>query len=236
MLCDPLTPVVMAATGMKRSFVSNPYCFSNLYLIEFFRKCKSKSYLKSIMMIIGKDLSITKKKLNFFRMKMCKGVRLRRVKVKSFVHKWQMRENTIPTVLSSKHEVWEWMADIANVLYVEGLRVNLLSISQISDKDFMVLFSKGKCLVLNKFGKKLISSVCTLDNYFGLVPGVDIVCNNIRLPNEDLWHQRMGHASYIHLSIVSNSFMSFSRHTRTHAFSSSRPKTRAVWVRKEPKT
>ena len=33
-----------------------------------------------------------------------------------------------------------------------------------------------------------------------------------------------------------NSSMSFSRHTRTRAFSSSRPKTRAVWVRKEPKT
>ena len=34
----------------------------------------------------------------------------------------------------------------------------------------------------------------------------------------------------------SNSSMSFSRHTRTHAISSSRPKTRAVWVRKESKT
>ena len=33
-----------------------------------------------------------------------------------------------------------------------------------------------------------------------------------------------------------NSSMSFSRHTRTHVFSSTRPKTRAVWVRKEPKT
>ena len=32
-----------------------------------------------------------------------------------------------------------------------------------------------------------------------------------------------------------NSSMSFSRHTRTCAFSSSRPKTSAVWVRKEPK-
>ena len=31
---------------------------------------------------------------------------------------------------------------IANVLYVEGLRVNLLSISQICDQEFMVLFSK----------------------------------------------------------------------------------------------
>ena len=89
------------------------------------------------------------------------------------------------------------------MLYVEGLRVNLLSISQICDQDFMVLFSKGKCLVLNESGKKLISGVHTLDNCYGLVPNADIVCNSICLPNEDLWHQRMGHASYKHLSNVS---------------------------------
>ena len=57
--------------------------------------------------------------------------------------------------------------------------------------------------MLNESGKKLISGVCTLDNCYGLVPDADIVCNSIRLPNEDLWHQRMGHASYKHLSIVS---------------------------------
>ena len=51
--------------------------------------------------------------------------------------------------------------------------------------------------------KKLISGVRILDNCYGLVPDVDVVCNSIRLPNEDLWHQRMGHASYKHLSIVS---------------------------------
>ena len=67
----------------------------------------------------------------------------------------------------------------------------------------MVLFSKGKCLVMDEFGKKLISGLCTLDNYYGLVPDADIVCNSICLPNEDLWHQRMGYASYKHLSIVS---------------------------------
>ena len=33
-----------------------------------------------------------------------------------------------------------------------------------------------------------------------------------------------------------NSSISFSRHTRTRAFSSSWPKTHTVWVRKEPKT
>ena len=95
------------------------------------------------------------------------------------------------------------LLDIANVLYVEGLRVKLLSISQISDQDFMVLFSKGKCLVLNESEKKLISGVRTLDNYYGLVLDTDIVCNSIHSPNEDLWHRRMGHASYKHLSIVS---------------------------------
>ena len=73
-MCDPLTPVVMATTGMKKSFVSNTSCLSNLYLIECLRKYKSKSYLKSIMMIIGKDLSMTKKKLDCLRMKMCRGV------------------------------------------------------------------------------------------------------------------------------------------------------------------
>ena len=73
--------------------------------------------------------------------------------------------------------------------------MNLLSISQICDQDFVVLFSKGKCLVMNECGKKLISGVRTLDNCYGLVPDADIVCNNTRLLNEDLWHQRMGHAS-----------------------------------------
>ena len=197
-------------------------------------------------------------------MKMCKGVCLRRVKVKGLAHIRQLRESIIPTDLSSKHEVCFMMKsafkvmntclwyldsgcsrhmigdrslfkvfetkkggnvtfgdgsksqikgkgiisppgllDIANVLYVEGLRVNLLSISQICDQHFMVLFLKGKCLVMDESGKKLISGVHTLDNYYELVPDADIMYNNIRSPNEDLWHQQMGHATYKHLSIVS---------------------------------
>ena len=47
------------------------------------------------------------------------------------------------------------------------------------------------------------SGVHTLDNCYGLIPDVNIMCNSIRLPNEDLWHQMMEHASYKHFSIVS---------------------------------
>ena len=57
--------------------------------------------------------------------------------------------------------------------------------------------------MLDEFGKKLISGVRSLDNCYGLVPDADIVCNIILLPNKDLWHQKMGHASYKHLSIIS---------------------------------
>ena len=76
MLCNPLTHVVMAATGLKRSLLSNTSCFPNLYLFECIKKCKSKSYLNSIMTTIGKDLSLTKKKLDCLRMKLCTGVHL----------------------------------------------------------------------------------------------------------------------------------------------------------------
>ena len=89
----------MATTGLKRSFNSN------LCLFECIRKYKSKSYLNSLVMTIVKDLSLPKKKLDCLRMKMCKGVCLRMVKVRGLTCKRHMRESTIPTDLSSKHEV-----------------------------------------------------------------------------------------------------------------------------------
>ena len=143
-----------------------------------------------MLIIVEKFLSVTKKRLDCLKMKKCKEVHLGRVKIKGFAHKWQLREKTIPTDLSSKCEVCFMMKsafkvmdtclwyldngclrhmtgdrslfkvlepkkggnvtfgdgsksqikgkgtislpglpDITNVLYVEGLRVNLLSIS-----------------------------------------------------------------------------------------------------------
>ena len=85
----------MAETGLKRSFNSNTSCFSNLCLFKCFKKYKSKSYLNSLMMTIVKDLTLPKKKLDYLKMKMCKGVRLRRLKVKGLARKRHMRESTI---------------------------------------------------------------------------------------------------------------------------------------------
>ena len=106
----------MAVTDLKRSLFSNTSCFSNLYLVECFRKYKSKIYLNSLMMTIEKDLNLTKKKLDYLKMKMCKRVRLRSVKVKGLARKRQMRESIIPTDLSSKHEVCFMMKSTFKVM------------------------------------------------------------------------------------------------------------------------
>ena len=68
------------------------------------------------MMTIDKDLSLAKKKLDYLRIKMCKGVCLRRVKVKGLARKRQMRESTISTDLSSKHEVCFMMKSTFKVM------------------------------------------------------------------------------------------------------------------------
>ena len=106
----------MAVTGLKRSLLSNTSCFSNLYMSECFKKYKFKSCLNSLLMIIGKDLSLIKKKLDCLKMKMCKGIRLRRVKVKGLAHIRQLKESTIPTNLSSKHEVCFMMKSAFKVM------------------------------------------------------------------------------------------------------------------------
>ena len=114
----------MATTDLERSLISNTSCFSNLCLFEYIRKYKSKSYLNFLVMTIVKDLSLPKKKLDCLKMKMCKRVRLRRVKVKGLACKRHMRESTIPVDLSSKHEVCFMMNSAFKVMDTCSLYLN----------------------------------------------------------------------------------------------------------------
>ena len=98
------------------------------------------------MMTIGKDLSLTKKKLDCLRMKICKGVCLRRVKVKGLVQKRKMRENTIPTILSSKHEVFFMMKSTFKVMdtclwYLDSSYSQHMT----GDRSLFKVFESKKC-------------------------------------------------------------------------------------------
>ena len=78
------------------------------------------------------------------------------------------------------------------VLYVEGLKVNLLSISEMYDKDHRVNFCQELCEVVNKEGKVVITRHRTIDNYYDINPNskTPLMCSGARLGPTELWHRR----------------------------------------------
>ena len=189
-------------------------------MLKFLKTCKLKRFLKLILMIVEKGISVSRRKLDYLKMYLHKGIHLRKIRARVKPLGDQIKEKTMPYDMKKKHGVCFMMhsafkvmnkclwyldnrcsrhmtrdrtlfktfeskkggnvtfgdgsksqikgkgiislpglLDIANVLYMERLRVNLLSISQICDQYFIVLFSKGKYLVLNKPGEQLISGI-----------------------------------------------------------------------------
>jgi transposase InsO family protein len=84
-------------------------------------------------------------------------------------------------------------------LYVEGLKANLLSISQFCDNDLVVQFSKKECNIFDSSGRWLMGGERTADNCYGLLgltADPQIFCNNATIDDSELWHQRLGHLNF----------------------------------------
>ena len=75
-----------------------------------------------------------------------------------------------------------------DVRYVDGLKANLLSISQICDNGLNVLFIKYKCEILNEGGDCMCIGVRTADNYYGITPSISNKCFSAKINQVDLWH------------------------------------------------
>ena len=88
-------------------------------------------------------------------------------------------------------------------LYIKGLKVNLLSITQICDEDFLVQFSKKGCIIINEEGIQFLEGNRTTDNCYGVVPMTPISCRNARVDMLELWHHRFGHANFKQVTKVS---------------------------------
>jgi hypothetical protein len=54
-------------------------------------------------------------------------------------------------------------------LYVEGLKANLLSISQLCNDDLVVQFSKKECNIYDNNGRWLMGGERTSDNCYGIL-------------------------------------------------------------------
>ena len=55
---------------------------------------------------------------------------------------------------------------LKDVLYIKGLKANLLSITQICDVDFLVQFSKKGCVIINEEGIQVLEGNKTTNNCY----------------------------------------------------------------------
>ncbi|KAJ9542321.1 hypothetical protein OSB04_028827 [Centaurea solstitialis] len=85
------------------------------------------------------------------------------------------------------------------VAYVEGLMHNLLSISQLCDKNHKVSFSKKKCKVKNRRKEVILTGVRQADIYIiNMNTSTDNLCFVSRASTDTnwLWHKRLSHLNF----------------------------------------
>ncbi|RVW72552.1 hypothetical protein CK203_061227 [Vitis vinifera] len=84
------------------------------------------------------------------------------------------------------------------VLYVEGLKENLISISQMCEKDHKLNFHQDLYKVINKKGKVVIIGHRTLDNCYATnsIFRTPLMYSRAKPDSTKLWHKRLGHINY----------------------------------------
>ena len=90
-----------------------------------------------------------------------------------------------------------------DVWYVDKLKANLLSISQICDNGLNVLFTKYECEILDGGDDCICFGIRTADNCYGITPSISHKCYSVKINQVDLRHQRLGHASHKQIEKIS---------------------------------
>ena len=92
------------------------------------------------------------------------------------------------------------------VFYVNGLKANLLSISQIFHKGLKVNFCQNLCEVVNKEGKVIIIVHRAFENCYVINSNskIPLVCSRAKLDLTKLQHRRLGHINYRDLLYLVN--------------------------------
>jgi len=92
--------------------------------------------------------------------------------------------------------------NIKNVLMVEGLKHNLISISQLCDKGFKVKFEPNNCFIYDAYGSivfivKRVNNIYLLDVHHA---SFSIHCLLIKDYHTWLWHMRLCHIHMQHFN------------------------------------
>ena len=81
-------------------------------------------------------------------------------------------------------------------MYVDGLKHNLLSVSQMCNQGTEVVFSSKECVVCDlDTGKKIIKGNITPSNLY-VLKNCKEQCYMSKSSENWLWHRRLGHLSF----------------------------------------
>ena len=93
---------------------------------------------------------------------------------------------------------------ITNVMIVEGLTHNFLSISQFCDQGYRVMFEPSQCIIKDSTTDKIIPIARRRDNTYVLYLD-DLVNHNVKclasfVDEKCMWHKKLG---YAHMRLIS---------------------------------
>ena len=92
------------------------------------------------------------------------------------------------------------MPDIEDVFLVDGLKANLISISQLCDNEMTVKFDKERCLITNLNNDLIMTGVRSTNSCYVFEKAEKELpqsrCNQAITNNVDIWHKRLGHVNY----------------------------------------
>ena len=80
---------------------------------------------------------------------------------------------------------------LINVFYVDGLKENLISVSQLCDKGLEVIFNIKECRAVDTKGNVVLCGVRSGNNCYMWKPSH--LCYLAKESKLDLWHKRLGH-------------------------------------------
>ena len=98
----------------------------------------------------------------------------------------------------------EGLPKLKSVLLVDGLKANLISISQICDQGFYVNFSHDECNVLNQNGDIVLKGSRSLDNCYTLTQKFTCHASSSSFNITDLWHEKLGHINFKNFKKIAN--------------------------------
>ena len=86
------------------------------------------------------------------------------------------------------------MPKLENVILVNGLKVNLINISELCDQNLFIKCTKDKCSITNSTNTCVMEGERSSDNCYLLA--CSRICCTTLLNNSDIWHKRLNHISH----------------------------------------